>query len=68
MWNRRKPTRTALAPAPTSTAAGDEQISWLDFYFPDAAEHPAKRRIRRSNELAAEIRQTGGRHRRVDLN
>ena len=57
MWNRRKP--AAVAPAPQQ-----DPSSLLESCFPGAVEeHPAKRRIRRSNEIAAEMRQTGGRHR-----
>ena len=36
----------------------------LEAMFPAAVEeHPAKRRIRRSNDIADAMRQTGGRHR-----
>lgn len=64
MWNRRKPARTGI-PAP-AVPTGDT-VSLLEFYFPMAIEeHPAKRRIRRANELADAMRQTGGRHRRAE--
>jgi hypothetical protein len=62
MWTRRKPSRTA-GPAPVA-AVGPDTVSMLELWFPAAIEeHPAKRRIRRANELADEMRQTGGRHR-----
>jgi hypothetical protein len=58
MFSRRKQAATAV-PAP------DPDPVWLlETYFPAAVEeHPAKRRIRRSNELSDAMRQTGGKHR-----
>ncbi len=73
MWKRRKPSadrplgrpESLVGPVvPAPAAPVEDSESWLEYYFPDATEeHPAKRRIRRSNELADEMRQTGGRHR-----
>jgi len=69
MWNRRNKAAAASAAAPSATpsatpSADLEQASLLETFFPGAVEeHPAKRRIRRSNELADAMRQTGGRHR-----
>jgi len=41
-----------------------DPVSLLEWYFPAAVEeHPAKRRIRRSNEIAEAMYPTGGRHR-----
>ncbi len=59
MWFRRKPSSNG-----TDDSAEQEPISLLEWYFPAAVEeHPAKRRIRRSNEIAYEMRQTGGQDR-----
>jgi hypothetical protein len=73
MWKRRKPSadsrrgrvESLIGPAiPAPAAPAEDSGSWLEFHFPGATEeHPAKRRIRRSNELAEQMRQTGGRHR-----
>jgi len=51
-----------VSPAPA--VAGADNVSMLEFWFPAAIEeHPAKRRIRRANQLADDMRPTGGRHR-----
>ena len=73
MWKWRKPStdrprgrvESRIGPAiPAPAAPAEDSGSWLEVHFPGATEeHPAKRRIRRSNELTEQMRQTGGRHR-----
>ena len=71
MWNRRKPAtgaprgrRHPSSPGGSAPAGAQDAASLLESYFPAAVqEHPAKRRIRKANELAYAMRQTGGRHR-----
>lgn len=66
MWSRRKPSSngTQRASGDSVQSADQDPISLLEWYFPAAVEeHPAKRRIRRSNEIAYDMRQNGGRHR-----
>jgi hypothetical protein len=71
MWSRRKPSvngtlrrRGATTGGDVAEHPGDDTVSLLEWYFPGAVEeHPAKRRIRRANQLANEMRETGGRHR-----
>jgi hypothetical protein len=65
MWSRRKPSSNGQAnqPGEAGESADLDPISLLEWYFPAAIEeHPAKRRIRRSNEIAYEMRQNAGRH------
>ena len=65
MWTRRK-RNVSGAPAtdPGSEGPVQDPISLLEWYFPAAIEeHPAKRRIRRSNEIAQAMYPNGGRHR-----
>jgi hypothetical protein len=58
MFSRRKQAATA------ATAPHSDPVWLLETYFPAAVEeHPAKRRIRRSNEISDGMRQTGGKHR-----
>jgi hypothetical protein len=65
MWTRRK--RTVSGALATDTRSEDpvqDPVSLLEWYFPAAIEeHPAKRRIRRSNEIAEAMYPHGGRHR-----
>ena len=49
----------AVHPLPVA----EQTVSSVDVL---AAEHPAKRRIRMANEIADQMRQTGGKH-RADL-